>query len=741
MDEAKLLGLIDQYISDSEDYDGSERAGRRKTALEYFNAQMSAFEPPEGKSRFVSQDVADAVGWLLPGLMRVFLTGDRVAEFDPQNPNDEPFAKQATDYINYVLMREGDGYANLRAAMHEALLLGNGMLKHWWDDSKQYAPTTEAFTGISEDLLPLFLKDPELEIVSVKEVEGKYEQGGDTEGMGDSEPASTFDIKAKRIKSNGCLRIEAIADEDFLIERNARALTEGECRFVAHKGRLMRSDLVAMGYKKAKVDGLPEVTQTIDTTARDPSKILQSEDIDDKASQRVLTYECYILVDYDGDGIAERRKILVGGDKGKRSLLANEEWGEDLPFSDLVPDPVPHVWKGRSIYDDVKAIQEVKTVLTRKMLDNLYQTVEPSRAVDISKVINPDELIDIKTGAVIQTKGDPNAIIKDLAVPFVAKEAFPMLEYMDNVAERRTGVGANSQGLDQDALQNQTATAVEATQAAQSTKKEDYARNIAEIGLKRFFKCLLKLIVRHQDKPRTIRLRDEWVTMDPRAWNADMDVTINTGLGNGNRDRDLQILNGIAIKQQEVIGMFGPDNPICGLERYSKTLQRIATSGGLKGADDYFGEVTPEQVQELAQKMSQKPDPKAAAMQAQVQIAGQKAQADAQLAQQKAQVEAKLSQDKAGAEVQLKAQAGQAQLGLDKQKMDAQSAIDLEEMTRKHDFAMQEMAQKYSLEMQKLQADIGLKQIELASEAELERESMQNDHAIKKAQIKQADPV
>ena len=169
----------------------------------------------------------------------------------------------------------------------------------------------------------------------------------------------------------------------------------------------------------------------------------------------------------------------------------------------------------------------------------------------------------------------------------------------------------NSQGLDQDALQNQTARAVEATQSALATRKEDYAANIAQVGLKRFFKCLLRLVVKNQDKPRTVRLRkQQWVAVDPRPWNVDMDVEINTGLGTGSRDRDLQTLNGVATKQEQVVLRLGPSNPLLGLDKLFVTYRKMAEAAGLRNAEAYFPEIDPQQLAQFAQSMQQ-PDPKA----------------------------------------------------------------------------------------------------------------------------------
>ena len=82
-------------------------------------------------------------------MAQVFLGSAVIGEYLPQTPKDEAFAAQATDYVNYLVLRECNGHAVLKTALHEALLLGNGVLKHWWD--KTAKERVESFTGLDED--------------------------------------------------------------------------------------------------------------------------------------------------------------------------------------------------------------------------------------------------------------------------------------------------------------------------------------------------------------------------------------------------------------------------------------------------------------------------------------------------------------------------------------------------------------------------------------------------------------
>jgi len=220
------------------------------------------------------------------------------------------------------------------------------------------------------------------------------------------------------------------------------------------------------------------------------------------------------------------------------------------------------------------------------------------------------------------------------------------------VREMRTGVSRSTMALDPEALQNQTATASNNQKDSAYSQVELIARNQAELGWKRVFRQILKLIVKHQDRPRTIRLRDTWVEMDPRSWNSNMDATINIGLGTGSRDRDMAMLNTIlnvqiAMTDRLAQGGFSAQ----ALEMVPKinlTATKLAESAGIKNPDQFYLDIKPEMLEQMKQEAASRPDPAIetekmkAQLQAQtqLQLGQQQAQIDAQADQRKAQIEA-----------------------------------------------------------------------------------------------------
>jgi hypothetical protein len=723
MTREDLSRLVSAEIDDARAY-LSERTGNTVTTSAPMGYNMAHkfmrgevdIPAEEGKSQVTSRDLSDVLGWVMPGLLRVFLASDRVVQYEPNKPKlvqgppaqdqqgnvmpgppkdiAKDLADQATDYVNYSFLTDCGGYNVLQSAIYDGLLLGNGLIKHWWDGTPEWE-IEGPFTGLSDEQFALLVNGDDVEVIehtaraafdAPPMVGGEHppyggalpaDAGGPQPAAGPGEagvsapgaggalasealgagmagPALLHDCKIRRRVSEGRLRVDALPPEQYLQNRDARRLDEQEVRFCAHAYQETRSRLVEAGYDPEQVDELAGTAYDVDQQGTmdsrgDPGRI-GSPVTTDRATELVDVFECYCLADYDGDGVAERYKVIMGGGIGERQMLHAEPWPDELPFSDLVPDPVPHRWRGHSLFDELYDIVRIKTALLRQTQDNLYQTNNPMNVILDGQVLNMDALINRTLGANIFAKR-PDAVTP-LAVPFTAEASFQMLEYWDRVIERRTGVSQATLSLDAEALQNQTATAVNAAQAAATTKAEFWARNMAETGLKRVFRCLLKLITRHQDQQRMIRLRGKWTPIDPTSWEPDMDVSINTGLGTGNRDRDVQLIGVVTQKQEQILQLLGPDNPVVDLKLYRDTLAKGVEAANLRHPDQFFKEVTDESLQSSAKRSRQKPDPKMAEAQARMQLEQQKAQHDAQMRQTEIQVQTQLAREKAGLEMQ-----------------------------------------------------------------------------------------
>lgn len=652
LDDNVLKALLSAEIASARDHDGAELSARRAEALEYYRGEMPDVPAREGRSSVVSRDTADVIGWVLPGIMRIFAASGRMAEYEPVGIDDEAFARQASDYCNHIFWKDNDGYRLLWNATHDSLLHGNSIVKHWWDESEE--TSVHHLSGLSADDVAVISAEPGVEVLE--------SETGDDGG---------FSVRLARRAPAGRVKMECIAPEDFLIDRQARTLDEA--RFCCHRSEVTRSDLLAMGFDRALVDDLPAHegdNWSEEELARDPHGQGLGESHGDRATDRIALYECYLKADADGDGIAETLRAFYAGDEGAGVLLEREVWEDDVPFSDIPCEPVPHRWDARSLFDETRDIARIKTVLLRQGLDNLYASNLPQQEMEEGSVINPDALVNPKFGQLIIRKKGTAPLVPH-AVPFVADKVFDALSYMDQVIERRTGVSRATMALDPEALQNQTATAVQSQHDAAVSQIELIARNMAELGWRRVFRQVLKLVVAHQDEPRMIRVAGRPVSVDPRPWNASMDVTVNTGLGSGSRDRDMAMLNQILGHQvmlaDRLAGGGFADKVLDMAPLIRDTLVRLAESAGLRNPDSYYPQVDEATVAEMKQRIAQggqAPDP-----------AADKARGELALKRAEMQADAALEREKLAADMALKRAQIEAELALKREQLTAELAL------------------------------------------------------------------
>lgn len=677
--EESLKALLSSEIRSSVLYDSSELSEKRTRALEYYRGEMTDTPAAVGRSQVVSRDVADTMGWMLPGIIRVFTASDRMAEYEPVGKGDEEFAQQATDYCNYIFWKDNPGYRILWDATHDSLLQGNGIVKHYWDDAEECEYSEHS--GMTLEQLSILQQDG-AEIVAQSEGEPQKVMAPDQMGQPVEQEIPTYDIKLKRVTRNGSVRVECIEPERFLMNREARCIEEA--RFCAHWDEVTRSDLVEMGFNAEVVENLPSYPNS----GLSSESLARNDDFDglgsvgDHSMQLVELYECYIKADADGDGKAETVRAYYAGNGGAGELLDWEVWDDDVPFSDIPCEPVPHRWDARSIADETMDIQRIKTVLTRQFLDNLYWVNNPLIWAHLGSVKNPEMLTAPVFGGTIWL--DPKAIQPPtpLPVPFIGDKALMGLAHFDEQIEKRTGVSRSTMALDPETLQNQTATANQNQKDASYSQVELIARNQSELGWRRVFKQILRLIVKHQDRPRTIRLRDQWVDMDPRFWNSNMDVTINVGLGTGSRDRDMSMLNNIlntqtGIAQQFAAGGF-MEEAVDMVPKVVKTATKLAESSGIRNPDEYYPDIDDEklaQMKQAAAQRAQQPDPKIQLEKeklgmevergkVEMQMDAQKNEQDIMLQREKMQGELMLKREQLMAEMQLKREQLAAELQL-----------------------------------------------------------------------------
>lgn len=712
LDDDQLCNIVFALVKEAEDY-RDERAAARIKAMAYFDGdagQLKKYIPYEEKrSKVVSRDVRASIKKVLPSLYRTILGNDQIVEYSPVGEGDEQMAEQATDYINHVVMPECGARRAIEDAINDAVRLRNGIIR-WWQETSVDVKTS-LHTGLDEIALVQLLSGDNIEVLE------HTERAELVDGPQGPQETTVHDVRIKRRIEATRPRIAAIKLEDWLIHPDAIRLDESP--ILGEKTRLRRSDLVRMGFDRATVWKLPAAgMEPTDEAAEEDARrrdVERREDAPQKALEEIEVYDLLVRVDRDGDGIAELRRMVFAGGIKAEYLLEDTEWDE-INYADIICERRPHQWEGNSVSDDVEEIQTVKTVLLRQTLDNLYWQNNLQPIVEEGGIVNPESVTAPEFGLPIRVAQgrDVRTAVGYNVVPMVADKSFAMLEYMDQEATDRTGISDASSGMAPDALQNMTARASAMIEQAGIEQTEMMVRCIAD-SLKPVFRGLLRLIIQHQDKPRTVRLRNEWVTFDPRMWNAEMDAVVNVGLGAGTRERDMMAMQQVITLQREILAAMGPaaGTQYVTPENLYNAISKFTEAVGLKSVGLYFSKPDPQAIQ---QAMSQKqPNPEEIKAQAAMQLEQMRGQQKMQLEQVKGQQK----QAEAAAKMQVEA-------NKEREQRDADLATNIAEMERQSAIDQQQ---------------IGAEMVDHEEDRRLERDRMALDYRMHREELDSREAV
>ena len=625
MSEEAFQGAVKAAITDAEDYIDDEIAPQRRLATKFYRGDPFGNEE-EGRSQVVMSEVRDTILAMMPSLLRVFTASEKPVEFSPRKAEDVPMAEQATDYVSFVFNNDNPGFSIMHSWLKDALTTKLGVVK--WYTATTYDVREDSYSGLDQAQINVLQTDS-----TVSSLEAVQTGEGEPDPM-TGLPSPIFDVFVRRQIEHKRQVVECVPPEEFIIARNARDLDSAD--YVGHRSLKTMSELVGMGYDFDEIEQNGNTSSSFDLNdeaqTRNPGLrqfLGGTSETSDPAMRRYMYIESYIRIDKDGDGVAELRRVCT---LGEACYILHDEVADDVRFAVICPDPEPHMVIGSSIADQVMDLQLIKSNIVRNTLDSLAQTIHP-RTAYVEGAVNTDDLMNVETGGLVRVTQP--GMIQELGSTFVGQQAMPILAYIDDIKASRTGMSKASQGLDADVLQSTTKAAVTATMSAAQERLEMVARIFAETGVRRLFRGLLKEIIRHQDRVRVVRLRNSWVPVDPRAWDADMDVVVNVGLGTGSIEQKVQTLMAVLAQQKEILQTLGPNNPIVSVKQMRNTIAQILELQGVKDATRYFNEITPEIEQQMAQPQQPAPDP----TQVLAQVEAEKIKKDIEIADKKMAVE------------------------------------------------------------------------------------------------------
>lgn len=656
-DRKKLLAEAQRRVSQADGGNTSTLATQRQTAEKYYRGDPFGNEVT-GRSQVVSRDVAQYVDSQMPSLMRVFASGDEVVVFEPTQQQDEDAAKQATDYVNWI-WRQNDGFLRFHNWFKDGLLFKLGVVKIWWDDSPTH--TREHYRGLTDEELAALEADEDIEVGDVQSrmtfVEGP---------MGVPMAMNVHDVDVVKTDKSGRVRVANVPPEEFVFGRRTKDDTDSDV--FGHVTKKRKADLIADGFPADVVQGLASGGGDIDNDAQ---KLVRFRDVDDQNNaddpDEVEVVECYFRCALEDDEPAKLWQVTYCGSE----ILQCEEV-DDHPFACVTPILMPHRLVGLSTADQTMDIQLVKSTIWRQMLDNMYLQNAPQIGA-VEGQVNLDDLLTRRPGGVVRMK-TPGAITPIPTTP-LGQEPYQMIEYLDSQGENRTGATRYNQGLDANTL-NKTASGINMIQNAAAQRLELIARVFAETGVKRAFRRILSLVQRHQTKEQVIRLRGQWVTMDPRSWSNSMDMSVTVGLGNGNKDQIVAHLMTLLQMDTTIVQMQqGVQGPLVTAGNIYAKLKKLCEAIGLRSVEAYYTDPdSPEMQQALAQRQPP-PDPKMIEAQGKMALEREQAAHDQQLAQQKMQNEAMLAQQKANNEALLARQKAEHEAQLEAWKVEQQAKL------------------------------------------------------------------
>lgn len=592
MSAERLRKIVRYEVNEAIDFLESELAQPREQAQEYFNGKTK-IKHEKGRSAVIVTKVRDTVRQLLPSLMRMFLQGKKAVEFKARTGRDAPMVMEQQQTCESIFWNNG-GYHALLSALTDAMNKKTGIL--WVYRDKCIEGVIHSTEVMSYDEMDE-IEEQGARITEVTPLETFSED----EETGESVPLSKVSFIKYVEKEKWC--IDPVAPEDFIISKDAKTLEDARLVGIYCNKRV--SDLIEVGFEW---DDIKDYTYDnrhgkSEKTARrghnvDPE---ESDAVNlDPSAQQVAYTDVYIRVDADGDGYAELRHVIVVGEDQDNVLL--DEPANFKPYAVFVTDYEPHAFFPMSINESTQEDQDAQTAMLRSIVDNAALTNSP-RTVLNPQYVNIEDHMNNEIGSTIRATDIEQ--IKEFVTPFVAKDTLPVLQYLEQVCEKRTGLVNAFQGTDPDSLQSVSRQGTNALIQGGQAMIQMIGRNLAQ-GMYEVFVLIQKSIVWSDKKPFEIRTPDsQYITIDPTAWHTAVDYKINVGLGTGTPEELMPVYSGIAVKQEAIVQELGPGNPICSWYNLRHTYSKMLGLFGIEDVDSYFPDIDPKMLFMYDQKLQQ----------------------------------------------------------------------------------------------------------------------------------------
>ncbi len=680
--DEQLIKIIARHVDDGINSEEGGVSDVRQNMFNYYYGEPLGNER-DGFSKYVSREVFEAIEWALPSILRVLLGGTKPVVFRPSSAEDEQLAKHETDVVNYWFTETNDAFINIYTFVKDILMNPNGYIGVYPDEIKD--TETKSYTKANSEQIDTLEASEEItEVIIDREYDDPLIPG-----------ERLYDITVSRVITEQIIQVEPIPPDELIIKHGYNKLDLDKSPFTCHRRKKTMSDLIEMGYEPDELEG---VLRHEDDDRWNDERVNRHfyidenpDDEDDEsnllADRTVWLHTCYMRIDMDGDGLAELRKIVCAG----TTILENEP-ADIVPYVAGSAIHVTHKHIGMGYAEAVHDLQELISVLTRQMLDNIYRQ-NVRRKYIAEQALLPDnstmdQMLDGESEIVV-TRGSPHeAIMPEQVQPITAELAQAVKDFKE-LPQMRTGVAPNLT-LDPSVLEKSTMGAFIGALEQASQRLELMLRLFAETSYKKIFLKIHHYLRTYFTEQQQIKMNGQWVTYAPSEWRKRSNLSANIGIGFNNKQIKLGLLKEILAAQREAMSIGLADE-----KTIFNTFQEIIEEANLGHTETYFNNPNAPGFK----KPDPKPDPQTILANAQA----KSLQADAQ---HKA---AKFKDDQ---------QREQAKFKKDTERQEQESTIQIMEAEAKLEQLNQE-SQKIALELELMEAEVKSKIANLLADTEL----------------------
>lgn len=578
--ERELAQAISGQLRDCAGWDGDRITIDRKRALDYYY-QRPRGDEVRGRSNVVSGDVSAMVEAALAQMLDSFAS-DNVAEFKADGPADDDQAQLESFAVVQAVMSDNNGYHELGSAIKDGLLLRNGWVKTWTEETVQ-AETINLESATPETIAAM-REQPGLE-VELKQFDAE---------------AQTATVRVTATQKQ--LRSEAVDPAFMLYPKQWGKIDVQEIPIIGERHIEARSKLLERGFPKAKVQRLKKWSfdSKVDSLARDVGQEPSLNGSIDKAGDLVEWFEVYVLVD-SGDGTHERRRVALAGTNAQ-SLLENEP-ATRVPYSTGSPFINSHRLTGISLFDKLRQTQDLNTGLQRALLDNV-NTNNKNRTAYLDGKVNTDDLADGRPNGNVRVKasvGDVRAALHAFNVPDLSAGILANLDYQRQV---RTELGGAS--LEMASGQMQMAggrigsEGVDRAFSVMEQLASHMTKNMATSLIRNVFLNAHATLRENFDQPVAVKVNGRWETPVPSEWKPRTRVSVKIGMSPGERARRVGALAQVVQSQFE-LAQNDMDDVLVDIDGFYRALTDWGRAAELPNPEQYFVDPSTEDAQAALQ--------------------------------------------------------------------------------------------------------------------------------------------